>query len=468
MAKQHHFWLPRLNDRSGPLYLAIADALAADIETGQLNAGDRLPSQRGLAEALKIDFTTVGRAFAEARRRGLIDAAAGRGSFVRGLPPMDMTSGKASIDMTMNLPPQPASAALRSRIESGLKTVLSRPDFFSLLTYRDAAGAIADREAGARWLMPRLGSLEPGLVLIASGAQVAMLAALSSLATAGDVVLTEVLTYSGLRNLAAQFGLRLQGVAMDAEGLLPDALEQACKTYQAKALYCTPSLHNPTTATMSARRRSDIAAVAKRYGLPIVEDDTYGRLLRDAPPPLAHFAPDITIYIGGLAKVLTPMLRVAYLVAPDAVLAARLTTALRATTGMAPPLMVALATQWIESGMADDILLALRQEAMARQRIAKTLLQGSRYQTQPEAHHLWLDLPPEWPRLDFVMQLQSQGLAIVPSDAFTVTGPSPEAVRLCLGAAADQNVLHQGLAILADCLSHRRKVASPAIVSSVI
>jgi DNA-binding transcriptional MocR family regulator len=251
---------------------------------------------------------------------------------------------------------------------------------------------------------------------------------------------------------------------MDAEGLLPDALEKACKTYQPKALYCTPTLHNPTTATMSVQRRRDIAAVAKRCNLPIVEDDTYGLLLREAPPPLAHFAPDLTVYIGTLAKVLTPMLRVAYVVTSEPTMAARLTTALRATTGMAPPLMVALATQWIENGMADDILLALRQEAMARQRLAKTLLQGHHYQTQPESHHLWLGLPPEWPRLDFVTQMQSQGLAIVPSDAFTVAGPSPEAVRLCLGAAADQHVLHQGLAILADCLRHRQKVALPAIV----
>ncbi|MET1025931.1 MAG: PLP-dependent aminotransferase family protein [Dongiaceae bacterium] len=464
MANQRQFWLPRLNDRSGPLYLAIADALAADIEAGRLTAGERLPSQRGLAEALKIDFTTVGRAFAEARRRGLIDAAPGRGSFVRGLPPVATTGSKSSIDMTMNLPPQPAGAALRSRVESGLKTVLARPDFFALLTYRDAAGAVADREAGARWLKPRLGALAPATVLIASGAQVAMLAALSSLATAGDVVLTEGLTYPGLRSLSAQLGLRLQGVAMDAEGLLPEALEKACETYQAKALYCTPSLHNPTTATMSAQRRRDIAAVAKRYKLPIVEDDTYGLLLREAPPPLAHFAPDLTVYIGTLAKVLTPMLRVAYVVVPEATLAARLTTALRATTGMAPPLMVALATQWIENGMADDILLALRQEAMARQRIAKTLLQDNPYQTQPESHHLWLDLPPDWPRLDFVAQMQSQGLAIVPSDAFAVTTPAPEAVRLCLGAAADQHVLHQGLAILADTLRHREKIALAAIV----
>jgi DNA-binding transcriptional MocR family regulator len=463
-------WLPDLAQRSGPLYLAIADALQADLASGRVTPGERLPAQRDLAARLDIDFTTVGRAFAEARRRGLIEATVGRGSFAR--QPLLSTSDSeiSPVDMTMNLPPQPVSLDLQGRIARGLADVLARPDFASLLTYREAAGAIADRRAGIAWLAPRLPDLALERVVVASGAQAAIAATLTSLARSGDLILTEELTYPGLRLIAQQIGINVLGLAMDREGLLPAALDDACRAHRPKALYCVPVLHNPTTATMSEQRRREIAAIAQRHRLPIIEDDTYGLLAREAPPPLASFAPELTYYIGCLAKVLTPMLRVAYLVAPDAAISARLATALRALTGMAPPLMVALASDWITGGQADEILTALRQEAIARQRLAADLLPAELVQTAPEAHHLWLRLPPSWPRAALVAHLQRQHLALVPSDAF-FTGDAwdaPEAVRLCLGAAPDQRQLHHALTMLAATLRETQDETLPARLMDVV
>jgi DNA-binding transcriptional MocR family regulator len=470
MQRQPGGWMPDLVERSGPLYLAIADALADDLTAGRIKAGERLPAQRDLAARLKIDFTTVGRAFAEARRRGLIEAAPGRGSFVRQPVNAEDFDAGSAVDMTMNLPPLPASLDLRGRIDSGLAAVLARPDFTSLLTYRDAAGAPSDRRAGTAWLAPRLPALSSDRVIVASGAQAALAAVLTTLAKPGDLILAEELTYPGLRLLAQQLGLRLQGLAMDEQGLIPAALEEACWRQattggrQPAALYTVPVLHSPTTATMPLERRREIAAIATRHGLKIIEDDTYGLLARQAPPPLASLAPQLTYYIGGLAKVLTPMLRVAYLVAPDTAMASRLTTALRALTGMAPPLMVALATDWITSGQAQEILTALRQESMARQRLAADLLPAELLQTQPEAHHLWLHLPKLWHRADFVSQMQRQHLALVASDAFVVGDVAPEAVRLCLGAAPDQRLLHHALSMLAMALRGQAEEMGTAAV----
>jgi DNA-binding transcriptional MocR family regulator len=475
MNRTNTSWKPKLAERRGPLYLAIADALEADLLSGKVKPGDRLPAQRELAAALSIDFTTVGRAFAEARRRGLIEATVGRGSFARQRPG-STGADVSTVDMTMNLPPQPASLDLRGRIEHGLAAVLARPDFASLTTYRDAAGAPADRRAGQAWLAPRLPDLPADRVVVASGAQTAIAATLMAIAKSGDrgagdrgadqpggdnpgsndLIVTEALTYPGLRLIAQQLGLRLQGLAMDEHGLLPSSLDEACRHLRPKALYCVPVLHNPTTSTMPEGRRREIAEIARRHRLPIIEDDTYGLLARQAPPPLASFAPDLTYYIGGLAKVLTPMLRVAYLVAPAAAMASRLANSLRGLTGMAPPLMVALATHWIMSGEAGDMLTALRQESMARQRLAADMLPAHLVQTQPEAHHLWLRLPKAWPRAAFVNRMQQHQLALVPSDAFAVAAPEdsfpPDAVRLCLGAAPDQRALYQSLATLAATL----------------
>src|SRR4051794_16206760 len=94
-------WTPVLSAGGGPIYLALADAIAADIAAGCLRPGQSLPAQRVLAEELDVDLTTVTRAYNEARRRGLIDATVGRGTFVSGgetaplkavpQPPVDMT-----------------------------------------------------------------------------------------------------------------------------------------------------------------------------------------------------------------------------------------------------------------------------------------------------------------------------------------------------------------------------------------
>ena len=461
MIKSKLSWLPRLEGRAGPIYQAIGDALAQDIRSGALAPGTRLPAQRAIAAALGIDLTTVTRGFHEARRRGLIAASSGRGTYVRA--PRAAGTSLEPINMAMNLPPQPAKADLPQHLRAGLDAVIARPDFAALLGYRDSALVEEDRAAGAHWLGRRLSAVSSDRVLVAGGAQAALLAVLTTLARPGDTILTEALTYPGLRALASHFDFRLAGLPIDAEGLVPEGLEAACRQSRPKALYCVPTMHNPTTATMSAQRRQEIARIAARHELPIVEDDTYGLLARSAPPPIAQFASANTIYLASLAKVLTPALRVAYLVVPDVRWVMRLAASLRATTLMAPALMVALATRWISDGTAGRILAALRDEAIARQKLAQMYLPRAAIHAQPEAHHLWLSLPPSWPRNDFVAYTQRHGLAVVASDAFTVTGTPPEAVRLGLGAASDQDSLRRALEIIAEALEQRPEAVSLVI-----
>ena len=100
---------------------------------------------------------------------------------------------------------------------------------------------------------------------------------------------------------------------MDSEGIDAVAFVAACAQYAPKALYCNPTLLNPTTATMSAERRRVLVEVARFHSMPIIEDDAYGFLPRSGPPTLASIGPDITFYIAGLAKCLGAGLRVAFL-----------------------------------------------------------------------------------------------------------------------------------------------------------
>ncbi|MDY0872756.1 aminotransferase-like domain-containing protein [Dongia rigui] len=455
-------WLPDMRDDDGPLYLAIADRLAADLQAGRVSPGQQLPTQRALAEALGIDFTTVSRGYAEARRRGLIDATVGRGTFVRA--PLRRDAAQSPIDMSMNLPPLSAATDIAGLVRDGMEAITGRADFGTLMTYRDSAGTAADRAAGGRWLQDRVGAVPLERLLIAGGTQLALTAILTTYAKSGDRILTEALTYPGFRAAAEHLGLRMEGIAMDDEGLLPDALDAACQSGRVKLLYCAPTLHNPTTATMSETRRQQIADVARRNGLTIIEDDSYGLLARNAPPALARLAPDITIYLGGLSKVLTPALRVTYMVVPDAWMAERLAGALRAVSQMTPPLMLALASHWILEGIATRLLSSLRDESVARQRLATGRLPRTSLKTAPEAYHLWLHLPEAWPRAAFVRHLQRQNIAVVASDAFAVTEQPPEAVRLCLGAATDRESLDLALTTVATTLTEPAGRPVPAVV----
>ncbi|WP_247886847.1 PLP-dependent aminotransferase family protein [Azospirillum sp. SYSU D00513] len=451
-------WVPDLAASSRPIYLAVVGALEADVAGGLLRAGQRLPTHRALAAALGVDLTTVTRAYAEARRRGLIDAAVGRGTFVCASP---RAGGpvQVEVDLSMNMPPQPEGAEVQARLAQATAAVLRRAGASRLLSYQPSGGSRAERAAGAAWLSPLLPGLPPERVLVACGAQAALMALLTTLAGSGDTVLAEEFTYPGMRAAAHHAGIRLAGLPMDGEGLLPDALEEACARLRPKALYCIPTIQNPTTATMSATRRAEIAAAVRRHGLPVIEDDAYGLLPGTPLPPLASLAPELAWHVSTLSKCLFPALRIAYVAAPDERGAGRLQAALRATSQMAPPLSTAVATRWIEDGTARAMLDAVREESRERQRMARAVLPALLAASHADGHHVWLRLPPAWSAAAFAERVRRSGLAVVPGSAFAVEASQGEALRVSLGAAPDRRTLAGALERIAATLEEAQTVA---------
>ena len=445
-------WAMGVGKQTRPVYAAIVEAIAAAVRDGRLAPGDRLPPQRSLAKALGLDLTTVTRAYTEAGARRLVEARVGQGTFVaKGRTPTQRAS-RGAADMSMNLPPLFDDPALARRMWGAAEALERTGGLPLLLGYQEAGGTAGDRAAGTRWLRARLPEIAEERVLISAGVQGALTALLSLLARPGDVVCAEALAFPGFRALAAQLGVHIEGVAMDAEGLLPDAFEAACRAQAPKALYCTPTLNNPTTATMSLARREAIVAIARRHGVAIIEDDAYGRLPVDTPPPLAALAPEIAWYVGGLAKVMSPALRIAYLAAPDTRSAARLAGALRATVGMASPLTAAIATRWIDDGTDAAILAALRRETEERFALVRQSLEGHDYVGRPDAFHVWLPLPAGWSRGAFTARLGARGVGVVMSDAFCTTPEPPEAVRISLGAPETRADLAVALRQIRDLL----------------
>lgn len=468
MPKKRNYWVPKLKKNSTPVYLQIAAAIADDIVTGHLTADQRLPPQRKLAELLGLDFTTVGRAYTEAQRRGLVDSRVGRGTFVCGKrrPPIPRAvEGRPVVDLSMNMPPEPESTEMLNLMQTGYAEV--GKGLRHLLRYQDFCGSMSDREAGALWLRRRGLVVQPDRMLVTAGAQCALLALLTTLAPPGSVICCEELTYPGLRALAAQLGVRLVGLPMDAQGIDAVAFAAACAQFAPKALYCNPTLLNPTTATMSLERRQALIEVARFHGVAIIEDDAYGFLPRSGPPALASLAPDITFYVAGLAKCVSAGLRVAYMVAPDTQYAARLAASIRATTVMVSPIAAALATRWIRDGTADVALGAIRKECAVRQKIAARALPSGSYASHPDAFHLWIPLPAPWTRAEFVAHMESSGIGVVPSDSFSVSAQPPEAVRICIGGTASRDDIQHSLEQIARGLRSapaKALVSPPAVV----
>ena len=452
-------WLPDLTRSSSPRYLALADLIEMDLRDGVLAAGDRLPPQRELAKRLDIDFTTVARGYVEAQKRGLIESHVGRGTFVTGrkspaaqafaMPEPDPRRA-ATADFSMNMPPEPDDPDLLARMREGFYAVSA--DLPALLRYQPFGGAAMDRQAAAFWLARRGLTPPAERIFVSPGAHPALHAILGLLARPGEIILSETVTYPGIRSLSAQLGLKLSGIAMDEHGILPEAFDAACRHLNPKALYLNPTLQNPLALTMPEARRREIAAIAKTHRVPVIEDDAYGFLPAEGPPPFAALLPDLTWHVAGLSKCLGAGLRLAYVVAPDNKAAWPFASAMRATAVMASPLGMALATRWIEDGTADAILTFLRAEAAARQNLVAGLLPAGSFRADPLSFNIWLPLGQGWTRSTFVSHMLSAGIGVVASDAFTVEGAAPEAVRVCLGGPVSREDLGNALDFMAHAL----------------
>ncbi|WP_034492511.1 aminotransferase-like domain-containing protein [Afifella pfennigii] len=449
-------WRPDLAGRTGPKFRQIADAIGEAVAAGRLPRGARLPPQRELAYGLGVSLNTVSRAYADATERGFVAGEVGRGTYVREagpLPPPEAEIASLArplagpIDFALNLPaPGEAAACLAETLRD-----LSGSNCLAALLDYQTEGALDHHAAAAADWLRRVGLASRGEeIVLATGAQHAILAALMATTRPGDVILSEALTYAPIKAIAHHLGLRLVPLAGGDGPLGPDALEAACARFSAKLLYCLPTLHTPTTRTMDAERRAAIADVARRRGLVLIEDDVFGFLPAERPLPLAAFAPERTIYVTSLSKSLAPGLRVGYLKAP-AEHARALRAAVKLSSWMPPPLMAEIASRWIADGTADRLSDFQRREALARQATARAILPPGLVEADPGGFHLWLTLPPQWRAEMFRMEAQSRGVKVLVGGAFAVDGAeSPNAVRLCLSHEASRARVEEGLVILAE------------------
>lgn len=453
-------WIPQLNEFKQPMYLSIADALARDIGSGLLKRGNRLPTLRELAVALDVTPGTISRAYSEAQRRGLVQGEVGRGTFVVdgntaespiAAPATPSTVSRSeTLDLSII---KPHGDTLEYWLRGALVDLAKSTDFERALDYAPDGGHPAHREAGAQWLRHSLPDAKWQQVVITSGAQHGLMVAISALTNSGDLILCETLCYPGIISAAHSLERRLRGVAMDEEGIIPEALREICEREKPTMLICVATCQNPTTAIMSQQRRMQIAAIAEEFDFIILDDDIYGFLATDSSiKPLSTFAPERSVYLTSLSKAVMPALRVGYLYSPPKMLS-RLSSMVRSSVWMSSPLTAQLASNVITEGLDDKLIRIQRHEAAARQMMAAEIFRGIQIKTQPHSYHLWLTLPEPWSSDEFAMLARANGVLVLSGSQFQAErSSSTRGVRIVLMSPTSRDELHFALTKLASLI----------------
>jgi DNA-binding transcriptional MocR family regulator len=450
-------WELKIIDTDKPLYIAIAEAIERDIKAGVLLSGEKLPTHRELARIVGVNVTTATRAYNEAEKRGLITSIVGNGTFVTsdmGANPSLMSTerkGKELIELGLVLP----LYSVEPDITPVCKRVLSRKNINSFMQYTPPQGLNTHRRTGANWVSQYGVHAEESDIIVTSGAQHAINCVLSACFESGDRIAVDYLTYPGIKSAAKRCGIKLEGVMLDNEGMIPSELDALCKRHTIKGVYTTACLQNPTNAIMSDKRRNELADIIQKENLLLIEDDLY-HFLCDNAGALSSLIPERSIYIAGIAKAFYAGLRIGFVVSPP-LYYNKICQAVVDTVWMAPAINAEIACDCINSGLAAEIIRLKRNEISKRASLMAETLKDYEYKYAPDSMFAWLKLPDEWNSIQFEKAARENGVNVIASDKFTVSNITlPNFVRISLSGAESTSEFEKGLQVLLWTLQHGR------------
>jgi DNA-binding transcriptional MocR family regulator len=457
--------LPELDrDSIVPLYQQIYEHLREAILAGTLPESTRLPPERTMAEELGINRSTVVRAYRELVADGLIEQRVGSGSRVAALR-AGQPERSPSVPWWVTLPPwrvgefpmvlgelaakqepgrisfvqgvAPDEPSPLAELAASFQRVARDPRF--ILSYGDSEGYEPLRHAIAERMRARGAvTVEPKNVVVLTGSTQGIMIVAQSLAEPGDEIVVEQPSYPGALQIFQICGLRAIAVPVDDDGMRVDHVEAILRTRKPRFIYTMPSLHNPTSATMNLDRRERLVTIARRAGVPIVEDDPYGPLLARDLPPLVALAPDHVVYLSTFSKTIAPSLRIGWLAAPRTILERLLMR--KQAHDMATSLYVQAAVHdYLERGY-DAHVTQLREELMLRREIADEAIAKSwpasmRISKPSGGFYLWATTPRDLRARPLLDASERLGASFLFGEAFYPGQGGDHNFRLALTAA---------------------------------
>jgi len=466
-----------------PAYAQIRDHYRDRIGAGDLPGGRRLPPERELAATLGVSRTTVVRAYDELRAEGWIERHVGRGTIVaRRQEALDVqpVAWPACFSGIGRRIPRHAEASerlsslLRGRsVEISLAHGLPDPALISTERLSEAWNAIVDRLGTAvvgscpvqgipeiRELVSARSSarelrVRPDDVTIVNGSQHGLDLLLRLLVEPGDTVLVEVPTYFVALQCFQSRGLRILGVPTDDRGMDVDRVELLLSRYRPRLIYTVPTYQNPTGSTLSLERRERLLALAQKYQVPILEDDPFGDLHFDEPPPPPIKALDRhghVLYLSTFSKSLAPGLRVGWLVAPEPVAdrASRLNGMAELHPNTAGQHLV---VEFARRGWLDELIERARTAYAARSAamdaaLRKARVPGFRWTPPGGGLFQWLELPESVDAYRLLERTLDQGVSFVPGAMMYPAAGRRNVCRLSF-SGPDEEAIARGIATIA-------------------
>jgi DNA-binding transcriptional MocR family regulator len=447
---------PRFADRLGPwqdgegaLYVRLAEAIRAAIESGELVSGTRLPAQRILAGMLGVSRTTVVMAYDKLVEEDWLESREGSGTTVRASKARKLAAreGAAAVLNSRNAVFRGLVVHTGADIEFHGAHFEGMPEMFDRV-WNESRADLAELSLGHGYVPLGLPSLRAAIaahlersglstradqVLVTNGAQQAITLVASLLIEPGDRVVLEDPTYLGAIDAFASFGARLEGVPSGLHGVQVEALRDTIARATPRAVYVMPTGHNPTGSVLSEGARRDIARIAEDSATVWVEDLTLADLTLDgeAPPPLAAFATGATVLtIGSLSKLFWGGLRVGWIRGPEPVIA-RLAR-LKVVNDLSGSIVSqAVATRVL--AYAEELADTRRRQATERLERTTALLARHlpswTYRRPAAGLSLWLRIP-HGDVTELASVARRRGVAIVPGTSNSPTGRFHDHLRL--------------------------------------
>jgi DNA-binding transcriptional MocR family regulator len=445
-------------DGEGPLYRQLADALKQAIDRGAIPLGTVLPPERSLARSLSISRATVVAAYDRLKTDGWLESRQGSGTWVR--RPADEERGGVDAVSTARLflsddrsdqrsgPGEPLPPSAEDVAELSVAALTGSPTVARLLcslTPEDVAPLLAHhgyvphglralRHVVAERFTRRGLPTTEEQILVSTGAHQGISLVARQTLQPGDAVLVESPTFPGALDIFRRFGARTIPIPVDADGARSDVLEDLVARTAPKLIYVSPHFHNPTGAVMPEGRRREVAEVADRERVVVIEDLAMGDLALDEvdlPPPIAAFAKGGNVHtVGSTAKLFWAGLRVGWVRSSDAWTVRMLATKTVADLGT-PLLSQLLAVRLLEH--ADEVLAERRAELRPRRdqlcQLLTELLPDWEWRRPAGGLSVWAHLP-SGNAVEFAELALRYGVAVVPGPALSVDEGNRRALRL--------------------------------------